>query len=70
MNILIIKKRYKMKNGLRFTTISLDEQVRIIGGEDTIPKPKKVTTNKPKSTVFVGDGNTIVIKFEIFNFKF
>ena len=59
-----------MKNELTFTTISLDEQVRIIGGEDIIPKPKpKPKTNTtPKSTVFVGDGNTIVIKFEIFKF--
>jgi hypothetical protein len=59
-----------MKNELTFTTISLDEQVRIIGGEDTIPKPKPKKNTNPKSTVFVGDGNTIVIKFEIFNFKF
>ena len=59
-----------MKNQLTFTTISLEEQVRIFGGEDTIPKPKKATPTKPKSSIFVGDGNTIVIKFEIFNFKF
>jgi hypothetical protein len=57
-----------MKNELTFTTISLDEQVRIIGGEDIIPKPKPKPKTTPKSTVFVGDGNTIVIKFEIFKF--
>lgn len=59
-----------MKNQLTFTTISLNEQIRIIGGEENAPKPKKSTTTKPKSNVVLGDGNTIVFKFEILNFKF
>lgn len=59
-----------MKNELTFTAISLEEQIRILGGEDMAPKPKKNVTTQPKSKVSVGDGNTFIFNLDIFTFKF
>ena len=56
----------KMRNELTFTSISFDEQLAIIGGEDTATKPKKAP--KKDGGVTVGDGNKVVIN--IFTFSF
>ena len=55
-----------MKNELTFTSISLDEQFSIIGGEDKKPAPKK--TPKNNGNVTFGDGNKVVINILTFSF--